>query len=94
MLTVSDLAAMPRTEFRGAAISNNANSFGLRGVILVGLDGEAWEVGITSQFCPKIGEAVKVPKDGELYLWGAARAELPRSLPSAPQPVVAQVWGL
>ena len=91
-MTLGEMATLPRAEFKAASVSDNTNSFGLRGVILMARDGEAFEVGITSQFAPKKGDLVRVPYDEGGYVWGYVHVEIPRCLGKAPKGVVAEVW--
>ena len=80
-------------EFKVASVSDNANSFGLRGHVLVAEDGEAWEVGITGQFAKKHGETVRLNLDHDgTPDWAWFGAEIPRKLPDAPRNVVNEVW--
>ena len=47
-------------EFKVVAVSTNTNSFGLRGVVMVARDGEAWQVGASHINVPKEGALVKL----------------------------------
>jgi len=82
-------------EFKVAAVSTNRNSFGLRGVVLVAEDGQAYEVGANDLHLPQQGEVLEVPTKPGLGLdWGKLGFEIPRKLdPRATPEVVRQVWG-
>jgi len=83
-------------KFKVAAVSSNANSFGLRGMVVVARDGEAWELAANSLNVKSAGESViaKITLDDDKnrtgIQWGTY--ELPRQLPSAPKAVVAEIW--
>lgn len=77
-----------RKTFRVLAKSENRNGFGLRGVVLVAPDGEAWEVAAGSLHKPDLGADVTTgPERFTEYPY-----EIPRQLPSAPRDVVKIVW--
>jgi hypothetical protein len=83
--------------FRVLELSRNHNSFGLRGVILVAQDGEAWEIGTSDVNCPQRGRSygVIVPDSSHRDRtphFGAFGWELPRRLPNAPPEIVAEAW--
>ena len=85
--------AIESKKFKVASVLDNANSFGLRGHVLIAEDGEAWEVGITGQFAQKKGDVVRINLDRNDELdWAFFGAELPRKLPNAPRNVVNEVW--
>lgn len=48
-------------KFKCVSVSENRNSFGLQGCIIVAPDGEAWEVGANYLNAPKKGDEVNVP---------------------------------
>ena len=81
--------------FKVVAISGNRNSFGLKGVVLVARDGQAFEVGSNDPHLPKEGDVLEVPtKPGIGLDWGGLGFEIPRKLNQpAPPEVVRQVWG-
>lgn len=80
------------TPFKVAAVSSNMNSFGLTGMILLGLDGEAWEVGASSLHLKKVGDVLRVPGRRSCRNFARLGFEIPRPLPQAPAGVVAEVW--
>jgi hypothetical protein len=80
-------------QFKVASVSENTNSFGLRGHIFIAEDGEAWEAGANTVNGLKKGDTVKVFLDRSdepdfTYLG----FEIPRKLPDAPRNVVNEVW--
>lgn len=82
----------PERLFRVASISENTNAFGLRGVVLVAWDGEAWEVASNGLNLPKPDEVLSVPVFDGILQWGAFGFEVPRQLPNAPSGVAKAVW--
>ena len=79
--------------FKVASVSSNLNSFGLTGMILMALDGEAWEVGASSLFVKKKGDLIHVPIVGKAGRnFGTLGFEIPTRLPDAPAAVIAEVW--
>ncbi|MBI2806113.1 MAG: hypothetical protein HYX68_14120 [Planctomycetes bacterium] len=79
--------------FMVASVSENLNSFGLTGMILMAGDGEAWEVGASSLYVKAKGEIIHVPVVGKTGRNFASLAfEIPTRLPDAPAGVVDEVW--
>ena len=81
--------------FRVAAISENANSFGLVGHVLMAADGEAYEVGRNLSARPvwKRFNLVHVVRSaGGDWDWAKLGVELPRALPKALPGVVQEIW--
>lgn len=80
--------------FRVLEISGTVNSFGLRGVILVAKDGEAWEIASNDLNLPIKGKSYGVRYyPGEAHpIFAAFWWEMPRLLPPAPAEVVAYAW--
>lgn len=79
--------------FRVASVSSNLNSFGLTGMILIALDGEAYEVGASYLHVKKKGDVVRVPVVGKFGRnFGSLGFEIPRKLSDAPAGVVEEVW--
>ena len=77
-------------------VSKNTNSFGLRGMILMARDGEAWQVGANHLHVKKAGDLVRVPASAgpvREASWVALGYEIPHRLKRAPQHVAAEVWG-
>lgn len=79
--------------FKVASVSDNTNSFGLRGMILIAADGEAYEVGASSLYVKTKGDVVHVPVVGKAGRnFGTLGLEIPRRLPDAPAGVIEEVW--
>ena len=78
--------------FKVAAVSNNANSFGLKGVVAIAKDGQAFEVGASALYVPVEGRVLGVPVEGGSLVWARLGFEIPRELERAPKKVVKQVW--
>lgn len=81
-------------KFIVAARSDNANSFGLHGLILMAKSGETWEVGVNHLCLLKQRDFVQVGvgKFGRLA-WEVLGFEIPRRLlTSAPQEIVDKTW--
>lgn len=77
-------------------VSKNTNSFGLRGMILMARDGEAWQVGASHLNVKKPGDLVRVPVSvGPVReaSWASLGYEIPNRLQRAPAHVAAEVWG-
>ena len=79
--------------FKVVAVSENTNSFGLYGVVLLAKDGVAYQAGHSGFLVPSQGSdvAIEIIKSG--LNWGGAGFEIPEKKPSAPPEVVEQVWG-
>jgi len=79
--------------FKVVAISSNANSFGLHGVIMISEDGEAWQAAASSINLPEKGSII--PLEGNDVAGALAKRgyEIPHRLPQPPADVVQQVWG-
>lgn len=79
--------------FKVAAVSSNYNSFGLRGIVLIAEDGEAWEAAAGDIHGYKRGKTLRLGADrhGE-YDWAHHGFEIPRRLSDAPRNVVNEVW--
>jgi len=79
--------------FKVAAVSSNMNSFGLYGMVLVGLDGEAWEVGVSHLLKQRKGSIVWVSKREDRGMAFAGLGyEIPRKLLKAPADVMSKIW--
>jgi len=83
---------IPNKLFKVAALSSNLNSFGLRGMVVVADDGEAWEVGGNSLNVRPRGAVVSVPMVRRKPNFSKLGYEIPRKLPKAPPEVVAKLW--
>lgn len=80
-------------QFKVASVSENTNSFGLYGMILMALDGETWEVGVNYLNKKTKGEMVFVPMGATgLLTFATLGFEIPHSLGKAPPNVVAEVF--
>ena len=77
-------------QFKVAAISDNTNSFGLYGVVLVARDGQAFEVGTTSLW--PHGQVLSLTAEGTSFNFAEHGIEIPRALPAAPPKVIKEVW--
>lgn len=83
----------PTKAFKVASVSDNTNSFGLTGMILIAADGEAYEVGASYLRVRKKGDVVLVPVVGKAGRnFASLGFEIPRKLPDAPAGVVEEVW--
>lgn len=80
-------------EFKVASVSSNRNSFGLRGMILVARDGEAWQVAANNLNEKKKGTVLRVPTFGGKADFSHLEFEVPERLSDAPPGVVKEVWG-
>lgn len=93
---------METQTFKVAAVSENTNSFGLRGMILMRENGVTYQVGANYLRVKKVGETVTVPCDwNEVdpmgdpmvnYHFYSLGFEIPERLPDAPENVVREVW--
>ena len=85
-----------RKTFVCAAKSSNFNNFGLRGIVLISKDGEAWQCGANSMNEPEVGERLAVPLNevnGNPMFHGFGY-EIPERLPTpAPPQMVAAAFG-
>ena len=81
--------------FRVAAVSENTNSFGLYGHILVARDGEAFQAGASVHHRRQQGETVllkKMPGAADYRNWAELGFEIPEAMPLCPRDVLDQVW--
>ena len=88
--------------FRVISISENTNSFGLTGHILVATDGETWEVAksrygdVRSQW--KRGQDIIVPvvasEQGEFirFEWGSLSCEIPCRKNDCPDSILKEIY--
>lgn len=83
-------------DYKVVSVSSNTNSFGLRGVVLMSRQGDAWEIGASShgsRAVPSQGSIVSVPVDHSgLPDFSAKGWEIPRRLGKPPAKVVRAVW--
>jgi hypothetical protein len=75
-------------EFKVAAISDNTNSFGLHGVVLIARDGTAYQVGASKLNLPKQNEVLDI----DINNFAKHGFEIPEKLHTAPKYVVNEVW--
>lgn len=81
-------------KFRVASVSSNANSFGLRGMIVMTEGGEAWEVAANHINLREKGADFRVPVGPESEPdWAAMGFEIPHRLPHVPPAVLKEVFG-
>lgn len=88
--------AMPErivVPYKVASVSDSANSFGLRGHILLAQNGHAVEIGLNSHNSKPKGSIINIPMDNGKPAWHAIGAEIPKDLGMAPPPVIKEVWG-
>jgi len=93
-------------DFVVAAVSQNTNAFGLNGMVLVGQDGEAFEVAVYNRLTVEpayqpgqkvrlVGDRTK-PHNESRYTFCDTNLgrtfELPRLLPPCPPAAVAKLW--
>lgn len=80
--------------FKCISVSENTNSFGLHGVILMARDGETWEVAMNGLNKPAKGKVLNVPVDenGRAQMW-RMNCEIPSRLTDTPKSVVKSAWG-
>ena len=82
--------------FKVVAVSQNTNSFGLFGHILLAGDGEAWQAAAGSMYRRKRGDVFTLSYHPDLpgrYLnCGQLGFEIPERLKDAPPEVVQEVW--
>lgn len=86
---------MDELEFKVIAISENTNSFGRRGYIVLNHWGVTYELGrpdFNGFACWKLNQVVQaIGKDRNMiYFVGG---EIPHELPVAPQRIIDLVWG-
>ena len=79
-------------EFIVASVSSNTNSFGLRGMVLVARDGEAWQVGANDINVKKKGEVLRIPGRKTARNFAALGFEIPERLKDAPPGVLTEIW--
>ena len=83
-------------QFKVATVSQNTNSFGLRGFILVAKDGQAFEAAANYLNVPNKGDIITLPgtTDGTRTRFNFAKKsyEIPHPLSQAPSDVVKEIW--
>jgi hypothetical protein len=85
--------------FKVVAISSNTNSFGLRAVILMAEDGEAYRICCSDINLPKVGRGITQVKKVELESGKVLDTsfmgifyEIPEQLPSATIEEAKKIW--
>lgn len=79
-------------QFKVASVSENMNSFGLYGMILMAENGETWEVGANSLNVKEKGEIITVQQEASSFVWYKFGFEIPRWIGRAPQEVIKEIW--
>lgn len=77
------------TVYRVVAKSKNLNSFGLRGMVLLGENGQAWEVATNSLHELTEGQDLTLSPGNSWGNWGF---EIPRQLPPCPYLALKEIW--
>ena len=76
---------MKTKSFRVAAISENANSFGLRQHIMIPRTGQAWKVHKSICLPWKLHQDIAVPIDeNDQFQWAMVRVEMPEEIELLP----------
>lgn len=79
-------------QFKVAAVSRNANAFGLRGMVLMARDGESWQVGANSLNVRKQGAVIDVPLSDGQPNFSALSFEIPSRMTKPGPEVIEAVW--
>lgn len=80
-------------EFKVVTVSQNTNSFGLYGTILIARDGSAFEIAVSSLEKQPKGKVLNCDIiNGALRNIAGVSYEIPRKLPTAPLEVVTEIW--
>ena len=80
-----------RKPFKVAAVSSNRNSFGLRSMVVVASDGEAYRVLSNDLHIKQEGDVLLVEQRDGRWNFAALGYEVPEKLPTAPPDVVKQL---
>jgi hypothetical protein len=84
---------MPRIPYKVFRRSENTNSFGLYGMWLVGIFGDAWEVAANNLNAKPIGEVIGVNVDDHGNPdWASKGFEIPELKAQMPKEVFDEVW--
>lgn len=81
-------------EYKVAAISDNTNSFGLHGFVVMAEDGEAYQLGgnyLQKGRYPQ-GTIIVAKTVNDQPNWSALGFEIPEELPKAPAKLAASLW--
>ena len=81
-----------RNAFKVAAVSSNRNSFGLRSMVVVARDGEAYRVLSNDLHIKRQGEVLLVEQCEGRWNFSALGYEVPEKLPPAPSDVVKELY--
>lgn len=81
-----------RKSFKVAAVSSNRNSFGLRSMVVVAPDGEAYRVCSNGVNVKREGDVLRVERQDGGWNFSALGYEVPEKLPNAPSEVVKERW--
>lgn len=86
VLTIKLNTMLTWKTFIVAAISDNANSFGLRGVVIIAQDGQSYQLGVSYINLPKKGQRLnaRVNAHGKLVDIPSMSYEIPQQLKNAP----------
>lgn len=79
--------------FKVASVSENTNSFGLYGMILISGCGQAWQVGANSIKVKKKGDIVRVRVVDGHPDFARLGFEIPERLDDPPSGVIQEIWG-
>ena len=80
-----------RKAFKVAAVSSNRNSFGLRSMVVVASDGEAYRVLSNDLHIKREGDVLLVGELDGRWNFAALGYEVPEKLPTAPPDVVKEL---
>lgn len=80
-----------RKAFKVAAVSSNRNSFGLRSMVVVAQDGEAYRVLSNDLHIKREREVLLVERHDGRWNFAALSYEVPEKLPTAPPDVVKEL---
>ena len=77
-------------EYKVVAVSENRNEFGLRGIVVIGKDGSAWQFGSNDNNLPEEGHIFSFFGEPS---WSSLGFEIPERLsPDPPPELVNRIW--
>ena len=79
--------------FKVASVSENTNSFGLYGMILISDCGQAWQAGANSTNVKKKGDVFRVRTIDGRPDFARLGFEIPERLDDPPPEVMNEIWG-